>query len=58
MKTVKCPLCGKKVPEDMLGLHMSTDELVIAKIRRDFPDWSPENGVCEPCLQRYKEKTA
>jgi hypothetical protein len=55
MKMIKCPLCGKEVPEGLYQMHLATDELVIAKMKRDFPGWSEKDGVCEPCLERYRK---
>ncbi len=54
MKTIQCPLCKKKVPALLYELHRTADELVISRMKRDFPGWSEHDGVCEPCLERYK----
>lgn len=50
----RCPLCGQLVPELLYDLHLSVDDMVLARMRRDFPDWSEFDGVCGPCLSRYK----
>ena len=57
MNMKQCPLCKKEIPELLYDLHMIADNLAIQRMQRDFPDWSPKDGVCEPCLERYK-KTA
>ncbi len=54
MKMKTCPLCKMEVPELLYDLHHSADSLVIERMKRDFPGWSEHDGVCEPCLERYK----
>ncbi|MBI5696017.1 MAG: hypothetical protein HZC51_09820 [Nitrospirae bacterium] len=58
MKTKQCPLCKREVPELLYDMHVATDMIAIEKMKRDFPGWSEKDGVCEPCLKRYKEKVA
>lgn len=54
MATKTCPLCKREVPELLFDLHMQADMLAIERMKRDFPGWSEKDGVCEPCLERYK----
>ena len=54
MKMKKCPLCKKEVPELLYDMHRAVDEMVVTRMKRDFPGWSENDGVCEPCLERYK----
>lgn len=54
MKMKICPLCGAMVPELLYDLHRSADDLVISRMKRDFPGWSEHDGVCDPCLERYQ----
>jgi hypothetical protein len=49
----KCPLCGQLVPELLYDLHRSVDDMIVSRMKRDFPGWSEEDGVCGPCLGRY-----
>lgn len=55
MKMVKCPLCGMEVPELMYQLHEATDQMIIHQVQAKFPGWQPEEGVCEPCLERFRK---
>ena len=55
MNMVKCPLCGMEVPELLYQLHEATDQLAINRMQTKFPGWQPEDGVCEPCLARFKK---
>ena len=54
MKKITCPLCKKEVPAGLYDLHRVADSLVIERMKRDFPGWSEFDGVCEPCLERYR----
>jgi len=53
-KMKRCPLCGQLVPELLYDLHLSVDAMIVARLKRDFPGWSLQQGVCGPCLERYK----
>lgn len=57
MKMKQCPLCKKEIPELLYDMHMAADQLAIARMKRDFPDWSEKDGVCRPCLDRYRKTT-
>jgi len=54
MKKIACPLCKMEVPDQLYDLHRFADNLVIERMKRDFPEWSENDGVCQPCLERYK----
>ena len=58
MKMMKCPLCGMEVPELMYALHEATDQLIINRMQNSFPGWQTEDGVCEPCLERFRKLEA
>ena len=48
----RCPLC--RFPSQ--SLRQGPGEIptvVVAEIRRDFPEWRPELGACERCLEGY-----
>lgn len=44
-----CPLC--RFPTSSWAEEL--DEGVTEKIRRDFPEWDPEEGACERCIEVY-----
>lgn len=35
-----------------------TNQLAIERMKKDFQGWSENDGVCEPCLERYRAKAA
>jgi len=47
-----CPLCGFAT-FDWPALN-ELDEPVIATIRMEFPEWTPEQGACGRCIEVYK----
>src|SRR5574341_45775 len=53
-RMTRCPLCGQEVPELLYDLHRAVDDLIVSRMKRDFPGWSERDGVCGPCLDRYK----
>ncbi|MBM3214247.1 hypothetical protein FJZ36_04970 [Candidatus Poribacteria bacterium] len=51
-----CPLCRFPtfrwvLPGEMVGERM---EGVVARVRSQFRDWRPEQGICERCLERME----
>lgn len=54
MKMKRCPLCGQEVPELLYDLHRSVDGMIVSRMKRDFPGWTDRDGVCGPCLERYR----
>lgn len=48
-----CPLCG--FPTHRWG-HLSGGELIKA-IRLDAPEWEPDEGLCEHCLEAYQARS-
>ncbi|MDR7522885.1 MAG: hypothetical protein QN168_10510 [Armatimonadota bacterium] len=48
-----CPLCGFPT----FAWAGVVPEAVVACIAADFPDWSPESGACERCVEGYAVMT-
>jgi len=51
-------LCKREVPELLYDMHIAADNMAIERMKKDFPGWSEKDGVCEPCLERYRAKAA
>lgn len=47
----RCPLCRYPTSEWAVDGTLST---AAAAIRGDFPDWSPSDGCCSHCAERYE----
>lgn len=51
----KCQICGKQV-EDSVGLaHIKAEEYIIELIRKDHPEWDKTKGICDLCVEYYRE---
>lgn len=48
----QCPLCQFRTYNWVENLNH--DSYIIDNIKRDFPDWEPDDGVCERCIEVYK----
>ncbi len=48
----RCPLCGFPT-HDWYGFGTGTDRMVLAGIKRDHADWSPEQGACRQCAEMH-----
>ncbi|KKO18749.1 MAG: hypothetical protein DCC43_04165 [Candidatus Brocadia sp.] len=48
----QCPLCQFRTYQWMEGIEQ--DEYLVNEIKKDFPDWEPEDGVCGQCAEAYK----
>jgi hypothetical protein len=47
-----CPLCG--FPSFDWIEEVAQDEDIAKIINEEFPDWKPQDGVCERCAEYYK----
>ncbi len=48
-----CPLCKFPTYDWMTNLEDRTDEEVILIIQKEFPNWTPNDGACERCIECY-----
>ena len=49
-----CPLC--RFPYPSLNTAAASTHGILAEIRADFPSWSPEHGICIPCVDLYQAR--
>jgi len=49
-----CPLCG--FPSFDWIEEVAQDKEIAKIINEEFPDWKPQDGVCERCAEYYKIK--
>jgi hypothetical protein len=52
-----CPLCRFPTYRWMDNIE-GVDEWVIRAIQSDFPDWGPEDGACERCIEIYQARAS
>ncbi|MEX0880351.1 MAG: hypothetical protein WEF99_06875 [Thermoanaerobaculia bacterium] len=48
-----CPLCGFPVARVVVKWESAEQRRLTPRIREDFPEWRPELGACERCLEGY-----
>ncbi|PIP67987.1 MAG: hypothetical protein CO035_07500 [Candidatus Omnitrophica bacterium CG_4_9_14_0_2_um_filter_42_8] len=51
-----CPVCNKNLPREILVIIPHTEEHIVDEIKKQHPDWSAEDGICEKCYRYYKEQ--
>ncbi len=55
MKLKQCRICQRQVPWLVTHLEEPADQVVISMIERNLPERTGEDGICLPCLDRYKQ---
>jgi len=50
----RCPLCKREVPWLLYHMHSPVDEMLVPILKGDYPGWSEDDGICIPCLEKYK----
>lgn len=48
----QCPLCQFRTYDWVDNLNIEPH--IVEIIRKDFPNWDPEDGACERCMEAYK----
>lgn len=48
-----CPLCQDKVDKLVYRFHYDSEQAVIEKIRKEFPEWTERDGLCSRCLDFF-----
>jgi len=51
-----CPLCQFRTYKWVENLEEDVE--TVQDIRQDFPNWSPEDGACNRCVEMYKSRRA
>ena len=51
-----CTACGQKVPGDMMVFRDHTEKHIVELIKSDHPEWMEKDGICQKCLQYYKQE--
>ena len=55
MQKTHCPICKKEVFYLVHHLHNMTDEFAVEQVKYDFSGWTEDDGLCLPCLERYRK---
>ncbi len=51
----QCPLCQFRTFN--WAENFDHEPFLVDNIKKDFPDWEPEDGICERCLEVYKVRS-
>lgn len=51
-----CPLCQFRTYSWVEDIEK--DPEIVRAVKNDFPDWSPEDGACDRCVEMYKSRRA
>ncbi|HKI96241.1 MAG TPA: DUF1003 domain-containing protein [Gemmatimonadales bacterium] len=54
--TIPCSICAKSFPARELVPGSTIRDVIVATIRREHPDWSVDQFVCRPDLNRYRSQ--
>jgi len=49
-----CPVCGKIIPRELLGIVSHGEEHIVDEIKKKHPEWAESDGVCRKCYQYYR----
>ena len=44
-----CPICGAKISQDMIQLMKHVKPELLEIVRKENPNWTPEQGICPSC---------
>ena len=50
---IVCPLCGDKVEKLLYRYHISSEKVVVEKIKLHNPAWTENDGACSRCIDYY-----
>ena len=51
-----CPLCQDKVDKLVYRFHYDSEQAVLEKIRREFPEWTKQDGLCSRCVDFFRSE--
>lgn len=52
-----CPICGLRHPHLIHNFNPSYEADIISTVKKDFPDWRTEQGICSRCFDRFEAVT-
>jgi len=52
----KCSVCQQDVDDDLLVYIKHTEKHIMDEIKAGHPDWSENDGVCQKCVDYYKDQ--
>ena len=53
MASYQCPMCGRSMDRNLILFLDHTNQHVIDQIKKKYPEWVAEDGICKPCADYY-----
>lgn len=53
MANYQCPMCGRNMDRNLILFLDHTNQHVIDQIKKKYPEWVAEDGICKPCADYY-----
>ena len=53
MASYQCPMCGRNMDRNLILFLDHTNQHVIDQIKKKYPEWVAEDGICKPCADYY-----
>jgi serine protease AprX len=51
-----CPLCQDRVDKLVYRFHYDSEQVIIQKIREEFPEWAKQDGLCSRCVDFFRSE--
>jgi len=51
-----CPLCQDKVDKLVYRFHYDSEQAIFEKIRKEFPEWTKQDGLCSRCVDFFRSE--
>ena len=51
-----CPLCQDKVDKLVYRFHYDSEQVIFEKIRKEFPEWTKQDGLCSRCVDFFRSE--
>lgn len=51
-----CPLCKDPVNKLVYRFHIDSEKGVIERIKKEFPDWTVNDGACSRCIDFFRSE--
>ncbi len=50
---IECPLCKEGVEKLLYRYHIESERQVIERIKKENPQWTESDGICNRCIDHY-----
>jgi serine protease AprX len=50
---ILCPLCNDGVDKLVYKHHFDTEQYILERVRKEFPEWTVKDGMCSRCVDYF-----